>query len=59
MSVNQKTLHSAMQGAPGEDAREFEERQRRATIAHQLSREEIVNPYYNLYENYLKKYTAD
>lgn len=37
MSVNQKTLHSAMQGAPGEDAREFEERQRRATIAHQLS----------------------
>ena len=29
------------------------------SIAHQLGRKEIVNPYYNLYENYLKKYTAD
>lgn len=29
------------------------------SIANQLSREEIINPYYNLYENYLKKYTAD
>ena len=37
MSVDQKTLHSAMQGAPGEDAREREERQRRASIAYRLS----------------------
>ena len=37
MSVENTPLQSAMQGAPGEDAREREERQRRATIAYQLS----------------------